>query len=388
MWCREGITPDRGNFKPSHLDHVIVYTDLKKWWEACHLTLWKGPTRSLSCQNGFVYTQPRTSLPIQGHLVVGSHEPGKFMMLRAFWTTIQGVMIWFCSTQEKISRRPWRTSLNMNTQTQHMTCSKSFPSEDWEVERLLCVTVRSLCCFVGSRFTNGNLDWVAPDDFHPEATDSATDFEKNEFLDLRKPLLRQVWEANFRSAYLFHVISWVSYLNWCVKQSILSPASTSTPTFERICANVWSWYSRGTEKLLLIHGVQCLMQMSNRFVRERSGMSCLYFGPLSQSICSCALSSNSLDLFRPSSKIPLCPCLTSPFFPRTPLWRQCYVFSSETLFGQFWNTLCTVSCFISTTGFQINPYSWSFISQHTEFIITFPWIGMFSLGSIVLCKPL
>ncbi|KAF7761528.1 hypothetical protein Agabi119p4_9520 [Agaricus bisporus var. burnettii] len=43
-------------------------------------------------------------------------------------------------------------------------------------------------------------DWEA-DDFHPEDTDSAKDFEKNEFLDLRKPLLRQVWETNFSKAY-------------------------------------------------------------------------------------------------------------------------------------------------------------------------------------------
>lgn len=44
-------------------------------------------------------------------------------------------------------------------------------------------------------------DWEAPDDFHPDATDSAKDYEKNAFLDLRKPLLRQVWEANFSKSY-------------------------------------------------------------------------------------------------------------------------------------------------------------------------------------------
>lgn len=44
------------------------------------------------------------------------------------------------------------------------------------------------------------VDWEAPDDFHPETTDEVRDFEKNQFLDLRKPLLRQVWEANFRCA--------------------------------------------------------------------------------------------------------------------------------------------------------------------------------------------
>jgi len=43
-------------------------------------------------------------------------------------------------------------------------------------------------------------DWVAPDDFHPENTDSAQDYEKNLFLDLRKPLMPQIWNANFRYA--------------------------------------------------------------------------------------------------------------------------------------------------------------------------------------------
>ena len=44
-------------------------------------------------------------------------------------------------------------------------------------------------------------DWVADDDFEPENTDVAVDFEKNQFLDLRKPLFRQVWEANWSKAY-------------------------------------------------------------------------------------------------------------------------------------------------------------------------------------------
>ncbi|KAI0071275.1 oxidoreductase [Panus rudis PR-1116 ss-1] len=44
-------------------------------------------------------------------------------------------------------------------------------------------------------------DWVADDDFHPEETDLNKDFEKNEFLDLRKPMLKQVWEANWSKSY-------------------------------------------------------------------------------------------------------------------------------------------------------------------------------------------
>lgn len=41
-------------------------------------------------------------------------------------------------------------------------------------------------------------DWEATDDFHPDDTDTSRDYEKNEFLDLRKPLLKQMWAANFR----------------------------------------------------------------------------------------------------------------------------------------------------------------------------------------------
>lgn len=42
-------------------------------------------------------------------------------------------------------------------------------------------------------------DWEATDDFHPEDTDSAEDFAKTQFLNLREPLLWQMWNANFRS---------------------------------------------------------------------------------------------------------------------------------------------------------------------------------------------
>ncbi|KAI0293980.1 fatty acid-2 hydroxylase [Russula brevipes] len=44
-------------------------------------------------------------------------------------------------------------------------------------------------------------DWVATDDFTPEDTDEAADYEKNQFLDLRKPLMRQMWDCNFSKAY-------------------------------------------------------------------------------------------------------------------------------------------------------------------------------------------
>jgi 4-hydroxysphinganine ceramide fatty acyl 2-hydroxylase len=44
-------------------------------------------------------------------------------------------------------------------------------------------------------------DWEPSDDFEPEETDTSKDFEKNQFLDLRRPLLKQVWEANWSKSY-------------------------------------------------------------------------------------------------------------------------------------------------------------------------------------------
>ncbi len=35
------------------------------------------------------------------------------------------------------------------------------------------------------------------EDFHPDETLPEEDFKRHEFLDLSKPLLRQVWESNF-----------------------------------------------------------------------------------------------------------------------------------------------------------------------------------------------
>lgn len=45
------------------------------------------------------------------------------------------------------------------------------------------------------------VDWVPADDFHPEETDLAKDYEKNQFLDLRKPMLMQLLRANFSKSY-------------------------------------------------------------------------------------------------------------------------------------------------------------------------------------------
>lgn len=86
-------------------------------------------------------------------------------------------------------------------------------------------------------------DWEATDDFHPDDTDEAKDFEKNQFLDLRKPLLRQVWEANWRFvkrllsfSVLKHHVPSVSHITSSRSTSpatSLSPLVSSDPVFLR-----------------------------------------------------------------------------------------------------------------------------------------------------------
>ncbi|KAJ8087261.1 fatty acid alpha-hydroxylase [Marasmius tenuissimus] len=49
-------------------------------------------------------------------------------------------------------------------------------------------------------------NWVATDNFHPDDTEVEKDFQKHQFIDLRKPLLRQVWEANFSKQYYLRQI--------------------------------------------------------------------------------------------------------------------------------------------------------------------------------------
>jgi len=63
---------------------------------------------------------------------------------------------------------------------------------------------------LGARENRVSDDWVATDDFTPEDTDEAADYEKNQFLDLRKPLMKQMWYGNFR-----HVVP-PSPLSWCI----------------------------------------------------------------------------------------------------------------------------------------------------------------------------
>lgn len=84
-----------------------------------------------------------------------------------------------------------------------------------------------------------NDDWEATDDFEPEETDATRDFEKNQFLDLRRPLLRQVWAASWSKSYYLiqvhqprHLVDSAPlfgspFLDVCLCVLLLIPALTS-----------------------------------------------------------------------------------------------------------------------------------------------------------------
>lgn len=46
-----------------------------------------------------------------------------------------------------------------------------------------------------------NPDFEFTDDWHPDDTDNAKDWERNQFLDLNRPLIMQVWNSDFSKAF-------------------------------------------------------------------------------------------------------------------------------------------------------------------------------------------
>jgi 4-hydroxysphinganine ceramide fatty acyl 2-hydroxylase len=60
-------------------------------------------------------------------------------------------------------------------------------------------------------------DWVATDDFHPEDTDTLADFNRSKFLDLSKPLLKQVWFANFSKEFYLEQVHQPRHLNYSAR---------------------------------------------------------------------------------------------------------------------------------------------------------------------------
>lgn len=78
-------------------------------------------------------------------------------------------------------------------------------------------------------------DWVATDDFTPDDTDETADFEKNQFLDLRKPLMRQMWDCNFRCVFFFlhggHVLTTASSAKRIIFSKSINPGTSRSLRF-------------------------------------------------------------------------------------------------------------------------------------------------------------
>ncbi|ETW75957.1 fatty acid-2 hydroxylase 1 [Heterobasidion irregulare TC 32-1] len=96
--------------------------------------------------------------------------------------------------------------------------------------------------FIGRVGVGENLvsdDWVPADDFHPENTDEAKDYEKNQFLDLRKPLLKQMWEANFSKSYYLQQVHQPRHLSEPVRLFGPSYLEVFTRTKWFVIPTIW-----------------------------------------------------------------------------------------------------------------------------------------------------
>jgi 4-hydroxysphinganine ceramide fatty acyl 2-hydroxylase len=88
-----------------------------------------------------------------------------------------------------------------------------------------------------------NDDWVATDDFTPEDTDRAADYEKNEFLDLRKPLMRQMWNWQLQACLLREKLGANIDFRFAAKDIIFNKF-TNLGTFPSLLASLSHGYLR------------------------------------------------------------------------------------------------------------------------------------------------
>lgn len=71
-------------------------------------------------------------------------------------------------------------------------------------------------------------DWVPDPNYHPEDTDTLADFKRSKFLDLTKPLLPQVWRANFSKEFYLEQVHQPRHLKDSARlfsQDFLEPLS-------------------------------------------------------------------------------------------------------------------------------------------------------------------
>lgn len=69
---------------------------------------------------------------------------------------------------------------------------------------------------VGQEEKITNPDFEFHDDWHPEDTDNKSDWERNQFLDLDRPLIMQVWNADFSKAFYLQQVHQPRCVPWAL----------------------------------------------------------------------------------------------------------------------------------------------------------------------------
>ena len=78
---------------------------------------------------------------------------------------------------------------------------------------------------VGQEEKITNPDFEFHDDWHPEDTDNKSDWERNQFLDLDRPLIMQVWNADFSKAFYLQQV----HQPRCARARLLFPRHRELP---------------------------------------------------------------------------------------------------------------------------------------------------------------
>lgn len=70
---------------------------------------------------------------------------------------------------------------------------------------------------IGAEEKITNPDFEFSDDWHPEDTNNKSDWERNQFLDLDRPLIMQVWNAQFSKAFYLQQVHQPRYVTPSVR---------------------------------------------------------------------------------------------------------------------------------------------------------------------------
>lgn len=130
----------------------------------------------------------------------------------------------------------------------------------------------------GAEFTGKDADIIITDDFVPGDSDVTADFQKHAFLDLSKPLIMQVWRANFSKEFYLSQVHSPRHLKEPARLFGPSYLEMFTRTPWYVVPMVWlpiaaSLFYRSTQQFsLLSQGKDEIVPMHTPFDLEPSAM--------------------------------------------------------------------------------------------------------------------